>query len=112
MLLVALVCFALAAVIGLTLASKIIRKAPTSKPVALAHGLVAATGLVLVIVYMLNAPNRLLTWAVGLLVVAALGGAVLFTNDLRKKPGPVGLIAIHALVALVAVVIVVMVAVG
>jgi hypothetical protein len=112
MLILTLVLFALAAVIGLTLAGKILRKAPTAKPVAIAHGLVAASGLVLLIVYAMQHPNRLLNWAIGLFVVAALGGAVLFANDLRKKPGPAGLIAIHALVAVVAVVIVVMVAVG
>jgi peptidoglycan/LPS O-acetylase OafA/YrhL len=112
MLLLILALFALAAVIGLTLASKLIRKNPTSKPVALAHGLIAATALALLVVYARQHPQRLLTWAIGLFVIAALGGAVLFANDFRKKPGPVGLIAIHALVAVIAVVIVVMVAVG
>lgn len=112
MLVLTLVVFALAAVLGLTVAIQLFKKAPTNKGVALIHGLLGAAGLLLLIVTMLRQPHHLLSWAVGLLVGAALGGALLFANDLRKKPGPLGLVVIHAGVAVAAVVLVVLVAVG
>ena len=111
MLITALVIFALAAVLGLIVAVRILTKRETSRAVALAHGLFGATGLVLVLLYALKSPHQLLTTAIGLLVVAAIGGAIVFVNDLRKKPGPAALIVIHALVAVAAVVLVLLVAI-
>jgi hypothetical protein len=35
--------------------------------------------------------------ALVLFALAAIGGAVLFVNDLRKKTGPVVLVVVHAL---------------
>lgn len=111
MLITAIVIFLLAAVLGLTVAVQILKKKPTSKIVALAHGAFGAVGLVLLIVHAAKNPVQLLTTAIVLLVVAALGGAIVFVNDLRKKPGPLALIVIHALVAVTAVVLVLIVAV-
>lgn len=103
MLIISIVFFALSAVLGLTVASALLKKQTTSKPVVLGHGAVGAAGLVVLIFYAAKNPNSLLTTAIMLLVVAALGGAVLFANDLRKKPGPLFLVVIHAVVALAAV---------
>ncbi|HEY1847638.1 MAG TPA: hypothetical protein VGG37_00465 [Opitutaceae bacterium] len=110
MLIAALVIFAVAAVIGLTLAVKILKKKETSKPVALLHGLAGAAGLVILILQAVKHPATLLTASIVLLVIAALGGVVLFANDLRKKPGPAALVIIHALAAVAAVVLVLIVA--
>lgn len=107
----ALVVFAIAAVLGLMLAAAIFKKKPTSKSAALAHGAFGAAGLVLLILHAAKSPHSFLTTAIVLLVIAALGGAILFANDLRKKPGPVGLVVIHALAAVVAVVLVLLVAI-
>lgn len=109
MLITAIVLFVIAALLGLTVAVQLFRRRPTSKGVAVAHGLVAAAGLVVVLIEALRSPQRFLTTAIVLLVIAALGGAVLFVNDLRAKPGPLALIVIHALVALAAVVLVIVV---
>lgn len=103
MLLLGLGLFVLAAALGLTVAISILRKQETSKPVALAHGACGAAGLIVLLLFTIKNPNQLLTVAIGLLVVAAIGGLVLFTNDIRKKPGPLALIAIHAAAAIVAV---------
>lgn len=111
MLITAIVVFLLAAVLGLTVAVQIFKKKPTAKAVALAHGAFGAVGLVLLIVHAAKNPHRLLTTAIVLLVIAALGGAIVFLNDLRRKPGPVALVVIHALVAVTAVVLVLLVAV-
>jgi FtsH-binding integral membrane protein len=110
MLIAAIILFALAALVGLTLAVKILGKKETSKPVALAHGLVGAIGLVFLILYSVKNPHHFLTAAIVLLVVAALGGVVLFANDLRKKPGPAALVVVHALAAVAAVVLILIVA--
>jgi hypothetical protein len=110
MLISALAVFGVAAVIGLTLAYAILKKKETSMRAALLHGALGAAGLVLVLAHELKHPHPYLATAIVLLAVAALGGAWLFANDLRKKPGPAALIVIHALVAVVAVVLVLLVA--
>lgn len=107
----ALVIFAVAAVIGITLAIPLLQKRPTSKPAAIAHGLLGASGLVLLIVYTMQNPHKFLTSAIVLLVVAALGGVILFANDLRNRPGPAFLIVVHALAAVAAVGLVTLVAI-
>lgn len=112
MLTVALVLFGLAAILGLTLAVALFRKRETSKVVAVTHGLVAASGLVFVIIHALSHPHKSLTLAITLFVIAALGGVMLFANDLRKKPGPLFLVVIHALAAVSAVLLVATVAFG
>lgn len=112
MLTYSIILFAIAAVLGLTVAVALLRKKETSKPVALAHGAVGAGGLVLLLLHAMSHPQQMLTLAIVLFVVAALGGAVLFANDLRRKPGPVFLIFVHALVAVVALVLVLVVAKG
>ena len=111
MLILALVLFALAAILGITVALAIFKKQETSKPVALTHGACAALGLIILILSVVNHPHALLITAVVLLVIAAIGGAVLFGNDLRKKAGPVVLVVIHALAAITAVVLVLLVAI-
>lgn len=103
MLIISIVFFVLSAILGLIVAIALLKKQTTSKPVVLSHGAVGTAGLVVLIFHGAKNPNSLLTTAIILLVVAALGGAVLFANDLRKKPGPLFLVIIHAVVALVAV---------
>ncbi len=112
MLVLSIVLFVVAAILGLTVAVALFQKKETSKPVALAHGAVAAAGLIVLILYALNNAHRLLTVAIVLFIVAALGGVLLLANDLRKKPGPVLLVAIHAVAAAVALVLVLVVALG
>lgn len=111
MLVVTLVLFVLAAVLGLVVALQIFKKRPTSKAVALSHGAAAAAGLIVLILHAAKNPTKLLTTAIVLLVIAALGGAVVFINDLKGKAGPVGLVVVHVLVALSAVALVLIVAI-
>jgi hypothetical protein len=95
--------FAFAAIFGLTIAVSIYQKKPaTNKVVVAAHGLFAATGLVLLIYYMMNNQDNYPKISLILFVVAALGGFVLFINDMRKKPGPFSIVVVHALVAVTA----------
>jgi hypothetical protein len=92
--------FALAAVMGLTVAVAIFKPVPsTPKPAVVAHGILGASALILLIYYAVNNPGNYPRISLVLFVVAALGGAVLLVNDLKKKPGPRSLVIIHALVA-------------
>jgi FtsH-binding integral membrane protein len=91
--------FAIAAVIGLFLLKDWISKRTPSRVAVYIHGGIAATGLVLLLVYALQNPSNYPQASILLFVVAALGGFYLFYTDLIKKPAPNGVAVIHALVA-------------
>ena len=100
LLLYALLIFAIAALGGLILAANVLggRLAPWA--LSIAHALLGATGLVLLVVIFLQgaAPARV-TAALGLLVLAALGGFYLASIHLRKKVAPKTVVFVHAGVA-------------
>jgi hypothetical protein len=101
MLNVSIALFALAAVLGLIVLRALLKKRETPKPVVYSHGLVAATALVLLIVYGVQNPDRFPRLSIILFVLAAIGGFYLLFNDLKRKPGPVAVAVIHALTAVV-----------
>jgi len=111
MLTTTIVLFVVAALLGLAVARQILSKKPTAKGVVIAHGAFGAAGLIALIFHAASNPHRLLTTAIILLAVAALGGLIVFVNDLRGKVGPLGLIVVHALVAAAAVALVLVVAI-
>lgn len=102
LLIVAALLFALGAVGGLTMAFLSFKD--RSIPVALAagHGLLAATGLVLLIFGVLvGAGGNTARIALIVLVIAALGGFYLLSFHIRKQQHPRAVIVVHALVAVV-----------
>ncbi|MDA8017036.1 MAG: hypothetical protein MPN21_06255 [Thermoanaerobaculia bacterium] len=100
MLLIALVLFAAAAVGGLVLAIRVFQGESLPMPVTVLHGLLAATGLVLVVLaYVQTTETAGLGWALGLLVIAALGGFFLVSFNLRGQATPRSATVIHALAA-------------
>lgn len=100
---IAVVLFAIAALGGLVLALQHFRKANLALPLAVVHGLVAASGLVLLLLAVLGGTaSGTAPIALVLFVVAALGGFFLFSHHLRSKPLPTPVVVIHALVAVVA----------
>jgi hypothetical protein len=100
MLHVSVVLFALSAVVGLLLAVKHFKKEVVSIPVALLHGLLGASGLVLYVLAAVKTGVTALSGvSLGLFVVAALGGFVLFGLHLKGRALPKGLIVLHALLA-------------
>lgn len=105
MLTVSIVLFAVAAVLGMVVAIALLSKSETPKAVVYSHGALAATSLVLLVIYALSHPDTMLFISIGIFVVAALGGFYLFANDLRKRPGPVPLVFVHAIAAVTAFVI-------
>src|SRR6185503_4131875 len=100
MVLYAVVLFLLAAVGGLYMAARIFGGAMPPVFVALAHGALGATALVMVILAAM-APEAapLVKYGALTLVAAALGGFFLASFHLRKVPHPKAVVVIHALVA-------------
>lgn len=99
----AAVVLGLAALGGLTLA--VIRLTGTPRPptwMALGHGVVAATGLGLLISVVLSGGVAwLINVALGVLVLAALGGATIFLGfHVRNRALPIPLVIGHGLIAL------------
>jgi glucose uptake protein GlcU len=106
----ALVLFALAALGGVTMAAMRLRGAerpPTA--LALAHGALAAAGLVALIVAVINMtdPGAART-ALLVFIVAAVGGFYLFAQHVTKKVLPIPVMVIHGLVAVVGFIILLM----
>lgn len=102
MLIYALCIFAIAALGGLVLAASVLRGRLALWAISLLHALLGASGLVLLVVVVLqgSAAGRV-TAALGLLVLAALGGFYLASIHLRKKVAPKGVVFLHAGVAVV-----------
>lgn len=102
MLIYAIVIFAIAAVGGLVLASSVLRGKLAPWAISVLHALLGATGLVLLILLVLqgSAPAQL-TAALALLVLAALGGFFLASFHMRKQVAPKAVVLVHAGVAVV-----------
>ncbi|HEX6636302.1 MAG TPA: hypothetical protein VF033_01495 [Steroidobacteraceae bacterium] len=96
-----LILFAVAALGGLTMAIMHFRGySPPKTALAVLHGLFAASGLVVLLLALIKTgfggkPGI----ALGLLVVAALGGFVLVSYHAKNQKLPSGLVAGHALIA-------------
>src|SRR4051812_29440447 len=103
MLVVSVILFAVAALGGLVLGVLGLRQKDLPMLLSLIHGVVAAAGLITLILAVVQGNvGTLPIVALVLFIIAALGGFVLFSYHLRKKPHPKGLIVIHALAAVVA----------
>jgi hypothetical protein len=106
MVMTAIVLFLVAALFGIYMAMRIFGGALPPWAAVILHGLLAASGLA-VLLYALytGAQSTMLLVGTGLLVVAALGGFVMFSYQLRKAPPPKALVVIHALAAVAGVVV-------
>lgn len=100
----AIVLFAITAVGGLVLASKVLQGNLAPWVLSLIHALLGAAGLVILGMAALDAssPDQVKI-ALGLLVVAALGGFFLASEHLRQKVAAKSVVIIHAAVAVVGV---------
>ena len=103
MLIGALGFFAVAALLGMYLLSLVLREKKASKYVAITHGLFAATGLILLIIYpFFYEPAPILSLA--LLAGAAMGGLLFLYKNLAGQPLPKWLALGHGSVALIGIV--------
>ncbi len=101
MLIYAVICFAIAAVIGLIMAASVLRGSLTPWTLSLVHAALGATGLVLVLLAVLNGSGGLIPIALISLVVAALAGFYLAFLHLQNKVAPSAAVIIHAGIAVV-----------
>ncbi|MBA2527311.1 MAG: hypothetical protein M3458_05940 [Acidobacteriota bacterium] len=103
----AAVLFAIAALGGVAMA--VMRLSGRELPpmgLAIVHGLVAAAGLIaLIIVVVGGTPSTQATIALIGFVVAALGGFYLFSFHLRRQALPIPVVIIHGLVAVISFVV-------
>ena len=95
----AIALFAVAATLGLVNLLSWMKQKDAPRITVYTHGLFAATGLVLLIVYALQHAESFPKVAIGLFGAAALGGFYLFYTDVTKKPHPVAIAFVHALLA-------------
>ena len=101
--------FGIAALGGLTLVTLRSRGKGLPMPLALGHGLMAAAGLIILIINIAgNMGNMLMNISLALFLVAALGGFTLFSFHARKKPLPAKLIPVHGLIAVAAYVLLIL----
>lgn len=106
MLTLPVILFAIAALGGLTLATLHITKSRAPIPLALLHGAIAATALILLLIGVLKANlSGLPVLAIIIFAAAAVGGLVLFITHLRSRPLPRPLIFIHGGAAVTAFII-------
>ena len=102
MLVYALIVFAVAALGGLVLASSVLRGKLAPWAISILHALLGACGLVLLIITVLQGQGAgRVTAALGILVVAALGGFYLASLHLRKQVAAKSIVFVHAGLAVV-----------
>jgi hypothetical protein len=94
--------FAVAAIVGLTMALAVFQGRLPPIASAITHGALAATGLVLLIVAVCHGAVGPARWALGFLLVAALGGFTLvLAYHARKKNLPANFVVGHATLAVI-----------
>lgn len=104
MLMPALALFAVAAVIGVYMLTRIFSGALPPWLAGILHGALAATGLVLLLYTAFGtgvAPSPVLLFASVILVIAALGGFILVSFHARQKAPPRALALVHGVAAVV-----------
>jgi len=107
MLILAVILFGIAALLGLTMAVMVLqRKLLPPLGLAIAHGIFAALGLLLLLIAVLPGFSGAMAWALLLFVLAALGGFIMALGYHRSgKLLPSFFVAAHGLLAVIAFII-------
>ena len=98
MLSLALIIFAVAALLGVYLLIHILNNKNTPKGVVIIHGSIAACGILLIIIYSLRNQSPLASLLV--LILAAIGGFYMFWLDITDRKLPKMLAVGHGVIAL------------
>ena len=102
LLIIAAVLFALGALGGLVMAVRSFKGQDIPVALAAGHGLLGATGLVLLLAgAVMGLGGNLERYALVVLVIAALGGFYLLSFHIRRQRHPRAVIVVHALVAVI-----------
>ncbi|MBD9378933.1 MULTISPECIES: hypothetical protein [Pseudoxanthomonas] len=100
MLITALIVFAIAAMGGLFLASRVLRGHLAPWAISILHALLGASGLILLILTVVQGDaSARVTAALAILILAALGGFFLASLHLRGRVAPKAVVFVHAGVA-------------
>ncbi|ASQ45599.1 hypothetical protein [Legionella clemsonensis] len=99
LLILAIIFFSLAAILGLYLLTYVLTEKHTPKGVAIIHGSTASLGLVLLIIYSLLYQTP--TASLIVFILAALGGLYLFYRDITGKEIPKLLAIGHGSIAII-----------
>jgi hypothetical protein len=100
MLITALIVFAIAAMGGLFLASRVLRGHLAPWAISILHALLGASGLTLLILTVVQGgASARVTAALAILILAALGGFFLASLHLRGRVAPKAVVFVHAGVA-------------
>ncbi|MBB3278105.1 MULTISPECIES: hypothetical protein [unclassified Pseudoxanthomonas] len=100
MLITALIVFAIAAMGGLFLASRVLRGHLAPWAISILHALLGASGLILLILTVVQGgASARVTAALAILILAALGGFFLASIHLRGRVAPKAVVFVHAGVA-------------
>ena len=94
-----IVLFLLAAVFGLIILKNWLTAQNTARATIYTHGVFAALGLVLLIVYYFQNKGKSLQTSIILFLVAAIAGFYMFFRDLKGEMSPTWLAIVHGLVA-------------
>ena len=103
MLYVSITLFLYVALSGLIMVVGIFRGAKPWVPLALVHGVLAATALVLALLAAIATDIAAIKVGVAVLVLTALGGFILLSFHLRGKPHPWVVVVLHVLPAILGV---------
>ena len=105
MLTISVIIFAAAAVFGLLNLIAVLGNKQTSKPVVYTHGILAATALVLLIIFIINSTGSSPIVSLILFIIVALVGFFLFARDISKKSVPKAVALTHGIVAVISFII-------
>ena len=99
MLQVPIILFAIAALGGLYMAVCIFKGSFAPWALSILHALLGASGLVLILISVLQGARGLVAGALIILAIAAIGGFYLASYHVRRQLAPKSIVAIHAVVA-------------
>ena len=100
--------FSLAAVAGLIILKKWLTGGNTARLTIYGHGVLAAIGLILLVVHYFQTGTKGLQPSIILFVIAAIVGFYMFLRDMKNKMSPVWLAVAHGLVGAVALLLIVL----
>ena len=112
MLKIPVILFAVAALGGLYMAVRIFQGQLAPWVVSVVHALLGASGLILVLVSVLQGSRGLVLASLITLGVAAIGGFYLASYHVRRDPAPKSVVVVHAVVAVTGFLLLLMAAFG
>ncbi|MFN3402540.1 MAG: hypothetical protein ACK40G_00505 [Cytophagaceae bacterium] len=100
MIITSILILAVSAALGLLILINWLKKQNAPKSIVYSHGIIAVAGVVTLLIYAIQNPNRFPMISIILFTIAAIAGLYMFIMDIQKNSKPLGLAVIHAMVAI------------